>query len=765
MADARVATTSYWFRFYDWPPELGGEAKVATLNTWLYIFQTHSKGARLLEEVYLEAGDKTHREAYYRTDLKHHAGQDARPVVEAPRDSCWLDDSSRHVLNEVSYYILCSPFQLKWSRIKNLASAKDPKKFEELAAKERGLGPMVLDEESTEPGPGGLVRIKGIWSPWGIGLSLSRQYLAKLNEWSRRANSPLRQQQRTLLAAISSIRQARGPQGMLGQDGKPLLDDKFLGKLSDELVKEDHLHEEVEACAGKLVDYLKGPAMTAMEDDLIAAHELENHEAFAAIRLALENRLNETRVGRKYLHEWFEEFNKLVTFNLFAAIAKSTRKGAKTVFTWAKSWADVAAGFPAGPHKGEVQTCLVNWSKKQANLFAKEDLFVLETGPGLSRFDEKGLNKLKKKVNENPWLNGFASVIDAINFAYTMRDLFDGKGDGWTKSKKAASSVSALMSATSSVFGLVKSSTTYVSTTDLQKYRDMVARGTATEEEIAKLDRWVQQGRTRQALSQLTRWKTATKWLGAFGAAADTWANGVDLFNGLHEAKTGSASDRIWLWPGLGMVGSAVACMGYCLAFSNPAGALIVLGGTVIATAAGVGGAFWPGIASSDLDKWLMHSYVGRHREMATSEKETFTAGVELWKYHKDIDRQISALDHVLFEFEAKCEFWEVNGHAQLKLQVFFRQLKAHSKVRLKVSGRKNGGPWSEMGETDDWRDAVGAPPEDSRTKTRMEGPAPFHASIPTTGFDEMKIAVQIDVLGDGTFLYPEEAREATAKK
>lgn len=765
MADARVATTSYWFRFYDWPPELGGEAKPATINTWLYIFQTHSKGARLLEEVYLEAGDETHREAYYRTDLKHYGGKDVRPVVEAPRDSCWLDDSKSHVLEEVSYYILCSPFQLKWSRIKNLASAKDPKKLEELAAKERDLGPVILDEESTERGPGGLVRIKALWSPWGISLSLSRQYLAKLNEWSRRANTPLRQRQRSLLAAISSIRQARGSQGMLGQDGKPLLDDKFVGKLSEELVKEDELHAEVEECAGKLVAYLKGPAMTAMEDDLIAAEDLESHEAFAAIRLAVEKRLSETRVGRKYLHDWFEQRNNLVTFNLFAAIAKSTRKVLKTTFTWAKSWADVAAGFPSGPNKGAVQDCLVNWSKKQANLFAKEELFVIQTEPGLSRFEEKGLLRLKKKVNENPWLNGVASVIDAINFAYTMRDLFDGKGDGWTKSKKAASSVSALMSATSSVFGLVKSSTNYVSSTDLQKYRRLVADGTATEEEIAKLDRWVQQGRTRQALSQLTRWKTATKWLGAFGAAADTWANGVDLFNGLHEAKTGSASDRVWLWPGLGMVGSAVACMGYCLAFSNPAGALIVLGGTVVATAAGVGSAFWPGIASSDLDKWLMHSYVGRHRDMVTSEKETFTRGVELWKYHKEIDLQIKALDHVLFDFVASCEFYEEHGHSRLKLQVFFRQLKAHSKVRLKVSGRNGSGAWSEMGETDDWRAKVGAPPEDARTKTRMEGPAPCYEGIPTTGFDEMKIAVQIDVLGDGTFLYPEEPREASAKK
>jgi hypothetical protein len=188
---------------------------------------------------------------------------------------------------------------------------------------------------------------------------------------------------------------------MMGQDGKPLMDDKFVGKLSDELVKEDHLHEEVEECAGKLVDYLKGPAMTAMEDDLIAAEDLEDHEAFAAIRFAVENRLSETRVGRKYLHEWFEQRNKIVTPDV-ANKYKAVRKFLKMTFTWAKSWADVAAGFPSGPHKGEVQSCLVNWSKKQANLIAKENLFVMQTEPGLSRFEEKGLERLKKKVNENP---------------------------------------------------------------------------------------------------------------------------------------------------------------------------------------------------------------------------------------------------------------------------------------------------------------------------------------------------------------------------
>jgi hypothetical protein len=46
-----------------------------------------------------------------------------------------------------------------------------------------------------------------------------------------------------------------------------------------------------------------------------------------------------------------------------------------------------------------------------------------------------------------------------------------------------------------------------------------------------------------------------------------------------------------------------------------------------------------------------------------------------------------------------------------------------------------------------------------------MEGPAPFYDGIPTKDFDEIKIAVQVDVLGDGTFLYPEDPREASAKK
>ena len=44
MADARVGTTPYWFRFLEWPPEQGGAAKPAQIDTWLYIFQVHDKG-------------------------------------------------------------------------------------------------------------------------------------------------------------------------------------------------------------------------------------------------------------------------------------------------------------------------------------------------------------------------------------------------------------------------------------------------------------------------------------------------------------------------------------------------------------------------------------------------------------------------------------------------------------------------------------------------------------------------------------------------
>ena len=116
----------------------------------------------------------------------------------------------------------------------------------------------------------------------------------------------------------------------------------------------------------------------------------------------------------------------------------------------------------------------------------------------------------------------------------------------------------------------------------------------------------------------------------------------------------------------------------------------------------------------------------------------------------------------MLLDFQPTCEIYTEHGEPRLKMDVAFRQLRVHSKVRLKVFGQQKG-EWLSVLSTKDWR-PVGAPPEDKRTGTREEMHARFLDSLSARAFDAMKISIQIDVLGDGTYLYPKDPKEASAK-
>ncbi len=804
MADARVGTSPYWFRFIDWPPGQGGTAQAASIDTCLYVFQVHKKEARLYAEVLLRAETKdpdtgqVQRETYRLVDLKSHKGKSPRPVTEPGQDTVWLDDDDNHVLEEAQHYILCSPFQLHWSRIEKLATTRDPEKFRKLARDERGLRMVRLDDKNTKRGPGGKIRIKAIWSPWGQALALSRAFRAKLAEWKSRAMSKERQQWRTLLAAIDMMNR--------GREFKSLLDEDECKRVYGLLLEDDQLFSEVEQAAEKVVTFLKSPAMQAMELDAAATNDPDQRDAFAAIRLAVEKELPQTRAGRKYRQEWFEEHHHLLLFDASAG-QKVVRKGAKAVWYWAKSWADVAAGYPASSKRaGQVPRMFVEYARKQAYLFAGVDLLAdcgwFETvaeqrakrvllpdefeawnkrrwtidppdtpapawaskleglEPIPMKFDKDGVRRLKEKVNENPWFNGVFLLVDTVNVAFTMRALFDGSSkDGSDKLKKAASAASGLCAFLSAALGMARSATLHLKPAEIAKLTSI--RSTSLDAHDL-LTTYESQGALRRGMARASSIRILSSGLSAVGAVADVVSYGVEIGKGLHEARTGDSPDRIWLWPGLGAIGSTAAIASYTILAGTPAGAVLLAAGSLIGAIATAGAVFWPGMVSSDTDKWLMHSFVGKRRKEYINEKETFTSDKVLGDYHGNLDLQIAAIDFVLFDFEPTCEIYEEHGRPRLKIDVAFRQLKCHSKVRLKVFGKLNG-KWGQVLHRDDWR-PVGKTEEDERTHTRKERAARYLDGVAAEGFDEMKISVQIDVLGDGTFMYPKDAKEASAK-
>ena len=195
-----------------------------------------------------------------------------------------------------------------------------------------------------------------------------------------------------------------------------------------------------------------------------------------------------------------------------------------------------------------------------------------------------------------------------------------------------------------------------------------------------------------------------------------------------------------------------------------PVGAVIVVAGSIVTATGAVGQARWPGLVRSDAEKWLMHSFVGKHYQSAIDEKDTFTRGEPLHKYHKDLALQIEVLDQVLFDFQISGRFDDKHGRPMLTIDVAFRQLKIHSKVRMAVLAL-DGGKWKCVRNETDWH-TTGSPPDLGRPgQGRMEDAFRFLDGAWAKDYPEMQIAVQIDVLGDGSFFYPPEPRVCHCKR
>jgi len=322
-----------------------------------------------------------------------------------------------------------------------------------------------------------------------------------------------------------------------------------------------------------------------------------------------------------------------------------------------------------------------------------------------------------------------------------------------------AAAASGLASFLGSALGFAESTTVHIGEAELADLRQLAAKGRISWDEGMRLARYERQRAATRGIARLTALRWVAKWLGALGAAADAWSGGVEMGQGLHEAKTGDSPDRIWIWPGLGAFGSAVACVGYgMIALANPVGAVVVVAGSIVAAAGAVGQARWPGLVRSDVEKWLMHSFVGKHRLSAIDEEETFTRGKRLYQYHNDLALQIDVLDQVLFDFQIAGEFTDKHGRPMLTIDVAFRQLKTNSKVRMAVLAL-GGGQWKCVRNETDWH-TTGSPPNLGQPgQGRMEGAFRFLDGAWSKDYPEMQIAVQIDVLGDGSFLYPPEPR------
>lgn len=800
MPDARITAVPVVFHLNNWSSKHGGKTERAT-DLWLYIFKVSRREVHLCEEIYADKSGN-----YHSVDLDRCRGQETRPFGDGIRDTVWLETTEkRHrALESIPYYVLCSPFQLRWSRLKALDQQHEPAAFEKLAKEQRGVSPVLLDDKNTTIGPGGTIRIKGLWSPWHEAECYSLTFRGFLNQWQNKADTEERRQQRSLLAIIDTLGKGRDVKGLLDQDE--------LARVHKLLLDDDKLFEATEEAAAKLVACLKGPAMLAMEKDAAATDDADTRDRFAAIRVGLEVSLSQTRAGRKYREEWFAENHHLVLFDAAGAF-KVTRKVTKAIFYWAKSWADVAAGYRTGPLKGQVPRMYLNWVAKQAQQFTGLFLFtdsewrdiqeekrarkVLTASEfeewerrrytldellgrkkpawahkleGLEPLPEKfrrdSLDQLKAKVNANPALNGLFLLVDAASAVFALWSLFAEESKSEEEKKKKA------YAAASSLFSFISSGLGFSASVTIHMTEDEVAtlQALAQENRISHLDNlrlvgFQNQGSVTRLLARAGATRVVGLAVGGLGAVAESVSNLYAVDEGLREARVGDSPDRIWLWPGLGFMGSATMAIGYLALGMNPAGALLVAAGAIIMAVSTAGTVFWPGLVRSDVDKWLMHSFVGKLRLRPIDEDASFTEGKVLAAYHQDLALQLKVLDNVLFDFRISGDFTQSNdGRPILRIDVAFRQLKTYSKVRMAVLASIDG-EWKCVRNETDWR-GPGCPPELGRPgQGRMEGAFRIVDAAIAADHPEMRIAVQIDVVGDGSFLYPPEPRTKDIKR
>jgi hypothetical protein len=102
-----------------------------------------------------------------------------------------------------------------------------------------------------------------------------------------------------------------------------------------------------------------------------------DHEEYARVKEPALRKLDQTRIGRQFRQKWFEKHHDLVLLDAASAF-KVSRKVPKAIFTWAKSWADVGAGYPEWRKAArEVPGGILAWyARKQAGLFADVHLIT-----------------------------------------------------------------------------------------------------------------------------------------------------------------------------------------------------------------------------------------------------------------------------------------------------------------------------------------------------------------------------------------------------
>lgn len=805
-----LAHVQFWFytRLAERDGDVGSNAQPAS-NCWIYLFRQTHDAVAFTDEIRVDE-----RGIYTQVNLAAHAGHDRRPAGRERSSEILLmvSETIRGEYRPIAYWILCSPFQLPWARLPDLGpklQVKDGPEwnvFMKWARDERGLDRVWLDPTSTEFRDG--VCIQYLWTPWHRAWAQSERLHAALDrrehelarkEWtdkqllievidslmwapSDKAEKKTNPATSAALPSATTAATAHG-QPTTTDDRKPgpLGPDKVYACIDRGFFEQEKrnlerlaadLAAQVEIEAAEHTRLLDEPGFTSLVDDAARDPRPDAKLAAAVILDRAHDRLLETTTGTKHVRRFYDQHHDFVHSNPVSAF-KTIRKGTKAWWSWMKMFVAFAEGaekVKKGPKYAVFPKLVTRWASDFAGVSLLPEVaeetdpanLVVRSwerhppGPGklpnvvISR---DSVAELKKKVSENPHLNGLMLLVDIVNLCGAVDAyLTHGTSNDADSYRKVAGVASATTSAVSSAIAVAVSTLPEKElTANLARLRALDAEGglgPLGQYQLDKMQSLELRSPGAVKWGRVLRERAVKSVVGALLAFVSAVTDAADL---VHQSRTGDLKTRSWTI--VALIGDALAVAGYVAPLVSvvaaPLGPALILVGAILALGAGLGQAL---LGSSALEKWLRHCWCGKERLSGTSAEENWSHG-PLSHFHESLQLQKLALADVFLGLRCQCTFrrrapWP-SPVIQAEIKVTFRRLTGCEEIALQCSGHGRAG-WLWDDDTDKWRQKYRFEEGPGETVQFMVYDAP------DDDIGEVHVRLGVDLLGDGSYTYPE---------
>jgi hypothetical protein len=573
---------------------------------------------------------------YHAVDLTLHGGKDRRPHTSAGTDMLLLPLSDHRGADKapIFHVPVISPFQLPWSRLPRIPVGKT------LAAKSHEFRTMFdwLSEERDVLG-GGFVAA-------GLGREPGARVSRVRSPWHRAL--ALGWDVAVAQGRLAAELKAHPHQAKLlilhhavdsiltGGKGDGFIDRDAFERDRASLHRFEELQDDLRKAGEVLLRHLDGRAYGEIVTDMNAAGA-EAYGRFIEAMAPVYDLLPSIPGAEKYLQAFFEKSKDLLSDKTY----KAARKSVKAIWAFFKAAIKVASD----PKLKPLRAALIEWATHALPVRIEVDAHGL--------IHAKLAKGFEATIVDHDIAHKAFIAIDAYNLVVAMKDLAHEWERSGLKNPKALSALSAASSLIGTTAG----------------WRESVMKKAGSK-----------------AGEQL--WKGAKNVVGVVGNVADAAGSGWQAYKEFETDDTNAAVGQI-----IGGAGAATQAVGYALAFFGVGCAPVVL---MIGAAAAAAGTIWFILADNDdLEDWLNHCWWGKARNHSSTGSKKWSEG-PFSSFHKDLERQMRALNRIFFDFEVSWDFRPMNPifkqeRSTLRLSVRVAHLPSEAKLVLEITGGRDG--------------------------------------------------------------------------